>query len=428
MLANLVGITVAGFQADRRGPAPVLAVGLVLFGSGLTIAGLAPAMIVLVGARVVQGVGAGAMSAAVYVGVARGFSEDIRPRMFAVLSTAWVVPGLIGPAIAGSVADAATWRVVFVGLLPLVIVGGALALPALAGMTAAEDAAPHDPGGDASGLGRASKAPVFDALRLAIGTAVVLGGLSARSLPVAVILFGLGGVVAVPPLRRLLPPGTLSGAVGMPSAVATLGLLSFLFFGADAYVPLAIESGGRSATAGGLALTAGTLCWAAGTWIQERSQRRWARRSSVRTGLALILLGVATEAVAVHGGLVLAVPVAGWGVAGLGMGLAFQSLTLEVLNDAPRRREGEATAALQLANVLGVALGAGTGGAAVALGQHQGWAAGSGITVAFAVAFGGGLAAMIAAHRLPRGVDGRGPRPMNQAGEQLTLPKPCPGS
>ena len=44
--------------------------------------------------------------------------------MFAVLSTAWVVPGLIGRAIAALVAAAVGWRWVFLGLIPLVIAAG----------------------------------------------------------------------------------------------------------------------------------------------------------------------------------------------------------------------------------------------------------------------------------------------------------------
>jgi membrane protein len=48
--------------------------------------------------------------------------------VFAVLSTAWVVPGLIGPALSALVAGHFGWRVVFLGLLPLVLAVPVLAL------------------------------------------------------------------------------------------------------------------------------------------------------------------------------------------------------------------------------------------------------------------------------------------------------------
>ena len=61
MLANLVGIVLAGHWSDRQGPAVVYSVGLVLFAVGLLIGGLAPTMLVLVAARAVQGLGGGAL-------------------------------------------------------------------------------------------------------------------------------------------------------------------------------------------------------------------------------------------------------------------------------------------------------------------------------------------------------------------------------
>ena len=94
MLGSVIGIVVAGREADRRGPAIPFIGGVVLFGSGLAIAGLAPAMGVLVAGRVLQGVGAGAIPSVAYASIGRCFAGQVRARMMAVLSTAWVVPGL----------------------------------------------------------------------------------------------------------------------------------------------------------------------------------------------------------------------------------------------------------------------------------------------------------------------------------------------
>src|SRR5262245_19728736 len=48
MLTNLVGITVAGAEADRQGPARPFLVGVGLFAFGLLIGGLAPRMEVVI--------------------------------------------------------------------------------------------------------------------------------------------------------------------------------------------------------------------------------------------------------------------------------------------------------------------------------------------------------------------------------------------
>jgi len=119
MLTNLIGITIAGAEADRHGPARPYIVGVLLFALGLTIAGTAPAMIVLILGRAVQGFGAGVISSVAYVAIGRGYSESARPRMLAVLSSAWVIAALVGPALAGFLADHVGWRWVFLVNLPI---------------------------------------------------------------------------------------------------------------------------------------------------------------------------------------------------------------------------------------------------------------------------------------------------------------------
>ncbi len=131
MLTNLIGITLAGAEADRQGPARPFLVGVALFGVGLMIAGLAPRMEIFILGRAVQGFGAGFISSIAYVVIGRGYSDSARPRMLAMTSTAWVVPGLIGPGLAGVVADHVGWRWVFLGLVPLLLISASMALPAM---------------------------------------------------------------------------------------------------------------------------------------------------------------------------------------------------------------------------------------------------------------------------------------------------------
>ncbi|HZN13615.1 MAG TPA: MFS transporter, partial [Acidimicrobiales bacterium] len=311
-LTSLVSTVMAGRAADRAGVGRPFTVGVVLFGIGLAIGASAPTMLVLVAGRAVQGLGAGAVSAAAVTTVARGYPDDLRPRMFAVMSTAWVVPGLLGPAVSGVVADTVGWRWVFAGLLPLIVVAGGVAVPRLRQLPAAAESA---------GAVAPSNARV--AILLAVAAGVLLAGLGEHRLLLAVplVLGGIAGVI--PALNRLLPAGTLRARPGLPAAVLLKGVLTFAFFGTDAYISLAVtDVRHHSVTVAGLALTAATLTWTTGAWIHAHRSGRVAPRTLIATGMTLIAIGIALMVVGLNASAPLAIIVLAWGVAGLGMGIS----------------------------------------------------------------------------------------------------------
>jgi MFS family permease len=90
-------------------------------------------MPVFIAARALQGFGMGLVIVAIYVVVAHSYPDAMRPRVFSYLAGAWVVPSMVGPALAGWLAAAVSWRWAFLGVLPLVVPAMALVLPALTG-------------------------------------------------------------------------------------------------------------------------------------------------------------------------------------------------------------------------------------------------------------------------------------------------------
>jgi MFS family permease len=353
LLADLVGIVLAGELADRFGPAIPFGIGLALFAVGLLIGGLAPSMLVLVVARAIQGFGAGAIPAVAYVVIGRTYPDSLRPRMFAILSTAWVVPGIAGPALAAFVAAQIGWRPVFLGLLPLVVVAGSLALRELRRV-------PGHPG-------RAARGVLLDAVRVASGAAVALAGLQARDVLLSPALLAAGLVVGVPALRNLVPPGTFTARPVLPAAVLSRGILTFAFFAADVFVPLTVTTiRGESVLLSGLALTAGTIAWTTGVWIQERTVFRLGAAPLVQNGFVLVAIGIAGMAAVLADTVPAWLCIPAWGVAGLGIGMAYSSISLTVLRHAPAGSEGATASSMQLADILGSALGTGIGAIAVA--------------------------------------------------------------
>ncbi len=395
-LGSLLGIVLAGSAADRRGTRLPFAVGLALFAAGLVVGGAAQSMPMLVAGRIAQGMGAGVIPAVAYTTVGRAYPPDLRPRVFAVFSTAWVVPGLVGPAAATAIERWSSWRIVFLSLLPLVAVAAAMALPVLTDRPAAErDAAVDDD-------------RRRNALVLVLGVALVLAGLGSGAPALAALLILVGAAPALWAFVRLVPEGTLALHPGLPAAVGTRGILTFAFFGTDAFVSLAVTGARDQPTwVAGLALTVGTLAWTAGAWIQQRVVLRRGPRWMVRRGFAVLAAGIAGTVVAL---VWLPVPflVAAFGLASLGMGLSYAVLSVTVLGTAVPGQEGRASASLQLTDVLGVSLGTGFAGVVLALGDGRGWATGSSLTIAFVMTLAVAVGGVAAAGRLPRSLPADG--------------------
>ena len=424
MLGSVVGIVAAGREADRRGPAIPFVAGLVLFGAGLAVAGLAPSMDVLVAGRVLQGLGAGAVPSVAYAAIGRSFPGPLQARMMAVLSTAWVVPGLAGPAVAAEVAHVFGWRWVFLGLLPVVAVAGAIAVPALIRL-------------GPPGAGPVQERQVIHGIVVAAGATMILAGLTliagsgtpaagrAISTAAAGAALIVAGVAAgLPALRRLVPAGTLTARPGLPATILSRGLLTFTFFGADAYVTLAITAvRHRSPLVAGIAVTGATLGWTAGAWVQARLSETWPGRRFVRIGLVIVLAGIAGMVLVLQPHVPVVVGLVAWTVAGLGMGLAYAPLSLMMLRHAPPGREGRASASLNLADVLGTALGIGVGGAAVAAGAGRNLPLG--IAAAFAASAAVGVVALMGTRRLPAGTTSSPPPVPQRAPTQVPGEKPA---
>ena len=391
LLASLVGTVIAGREVDRMGPAKPFALGCLLFAVGLLAGGLAPDMPFLVGARVVQGLGAGVIPATAYATIGRCYPASLQPRMFAVLATAWVVPGLAGPGLAGLVAHAVGWRWVFLGLLPLVAMAALISVPPLARVEPVFD--PDAP-----------RLRTSDGVLVAFGAALVIGGLTASSVPALVLpLVAAGLLVGLPPLGRLVPSGTARARAGLPATILARGVLTFAFFGTDAFVPLAIQQvRHESVTYTGVVLTVTTLCWTAGAWVQERLVGRLGPRLFVSGGFVLVACGIVGVAAVLNPSVPLWTILVTWSLGTLGMGFAYASLSLIMLAEADPGREGTASASLQLSDQLGIAMGTGLAGAVVALGAVAAWPEADSLHAACAITAIAALGGVLIALRLPR--------------------------
>ena len=359
LAANVLGMVVSGEVSDDRGPRLPLVVGIAAFTVGLLVAGSATTMIQLVAGRIVQGLGGGFLITAVYVVIGTQYPESLRPKFFAALASAWVLPSLIGPIVAGAMTEHLGWRWVFLGLVPLVAAGAALMVPVLRSLT------------PPAALGRSvtDKGRIVRAVAVALGvSALAHSGQSPSPVTVAA---GVAGVVAmVWGLRVLMPPGTFRVRRGVSAPVALRGLFAGAFFGMESMVPLSMgQQHGYGPLAAGLPLACGGLAWALGSWWQGRESttpEETHRVRLIRAGFALVTVCALVVAVAAHPGVPgwLIYPAWAMGAFGAGMAVASASvLLLRYTNDADR---GSDSAALQLSDATSSALTTGVAGVLVA--------------------------------------------------------------
>lgn len=359
--AGIAGMVAAGHWCDRAGPAAPLTVGAMAFALGLVLAGVAPDMALLVLGRALQGGGGGLMSVALYVVVGRHYPSALHPRIFAAFAGAWVVPAIVGPALAGLIARHLGWRWVFLAAALLTVPALLLLRRGLAGLAPAGSLS--KPTGAVSAATPARR-EIVASIATAISAALLYAGGQALDLRALLLaLVALAGLAVFAP--RLLPVGSLRAARGLPAVVALRGLVAANFFAAEVFLPLLLTTErGLSPVQAGLVLTVGALGWSAGSWFQGREGRARDDAACVRRlrmGLAmmgggtlivtLVLLPTLSTAVAVT------VAVAGWLIAGIGIGLVYPTLSVLALRFALPQQQGRASSALQLSDSLFSAVG-----------------------------------------------------------------------
>lgn len=347
LAGGIIGMVLAGNWSDRSGPTKPLYITGVLFIAGLLIAGTAQIMPVLVAGRLVQGLGGGAITVALYVLVARIFPPELHQKIFAGFAAAWVIPSLVGPVVAGIVAQAVGWRWVFLGVVALVLIALVMVVPAIRGLPpreAVEKLAPW-------AFGRIGWAVLAAASVLALNLSDQAPDALAGILAVVAV------VVALVAVRPLVPRGALRARRGLPTVVLSRGLIAAAFFGAEVYLPyFLIDRYSFDPSLAGLALTGGALSWAAASWLQGRLGDRLRDVASVRIGALLVLLATLGALATALWGLPPVVAMAGWVLGGGGMGLMYPRLSTMTLARSTPDNQGFNSSAITIADSLGSAL------------------------------------------------------------------------
>ena len=390
-LANLVALVAAGRAADRRGPAPVFAVSIIVFIVGLVVAGVATSMAVVGIGRLLQGAGSGGLSPIAYLLVKRGFPEDRQPMMYVYISAGWVLPSLLAPWFSGYVTDTFGWRWVFFSIIPLATFVGLVATIPMRQFGPVDQAeATHGEG----------EMRVSLAFAVAVGVGVLLMSLAAAN-PFVIVFGSVAGIaLTLPALRRLLPHGFFTARMGYPALLMCRFLAAATFILVDSFVPLAAARiHGAKPFVQGFVIVGAAISWTIGQVLISRLPNVRPEHA-VTAGFALLGTAAVLVTPVLWAGWPLWVTFFSWAVGGLGMGILYNPSTVATMSYATDGREGLVSSQVRLSESLGFSLMYGVGGAMVAVADRTSLT----LTAALAINFGLAAACAIAGIVASRGI------------------------
>ncbi|WGU92015.1 MFS transporter [Paenibacillus dendritiformis] len=376
LLSQIIGTMIMGQQIDRRGVTRSFMAAIIMFVIGIAVAASAVNMYMLIAGRALQGFGAGASITCVYYSITLRYPDALRTKILAAFSGAYILPALIGPYLAGVIAELASWRFVFWFVLPFVVLAVILTIPSFR----------HMPQTGRTSSGQCHHKEIY-ALILTLGTGLLLTGLGSISEWSGIALTVAGTILLVPPLRKLLPSGSFLLRKGLPATIVSRGFYVACYVATESYVVLAlIEVKRLSADIAGLIVAAGALSWSTAAWLQSKLDERddgKGRQKRVVTGVAMMVIGVmcVMAVIGLPGGII-ALAILSQICTGFGIGLANPTTGAIALQHAEAGQEGEVSSQLQFVDAFGPGLSVGIGGALIAISDSLQWGIFAGVMLA----------------------------------------------
>jgi EmrB/QacA subfamily drug resistance transporter len=393
LLAQAATVPVNGKLADLFGRKPVMYYGIAVFLAGSVLCAVAWSMPVLILARGLQGLGAGAVQPIGMTLIGDIYTLRERAKVQGYVASVWGISSVVGPTVGGAFSQLLSWRLIFWVNVPLCL------LAALMLRRFSENIQP-----------RQAKVDYLGAVLLTLATTMIVLGLLESGQAWAwaswqtPAVFGgalvlLVGFVLVE--RRVAEP-VLPLWVFRSRILVVTSSLSFLvgalLLGLSSYVPtLGQEVLGASAIVSGFALGALTLGWPVAAAVSGRLYLTIGFRATGLLGVALAVAGATVLTVLDPAGSLWHVA-AGCVLIGFGMGWIAAPALVVAQSSVAWGERGVATATNMFSRSVGSAVGVAVFGAVVnavagahpspallATGVHRVFAGILGIAVAMAV-------------------------------------------
>ena len=360
LLAQAATVPVYGKLADQFGRKPLMYYGIGMFLLGSVLCGLAWSMPVLIGARGLQGLGAGAVQPIGMTIIGDVYSLRERAKIQGYVASVWGISSVIGPTFGGVFSQLLSWRFIFWVNIPLCL---------LAAWMLRRFAEKVERGH--------VKVDYAGAVLLTLSTSLVVLGLleggqswawSAWQTPTifgaAVVLLIAFVLVERVVQQPILPLWVFrSGTLRTTSALSLL--VGGLILGLSSYVPtLGQDVVGASAIVSGFALAALTLGWPVSAALSGRLYLTIGFRATGLLGVSLAVAGSSVLALMDPAGSLWHVAL-GCLLIGFGMGLVAAPALVVAQTSVTWGQRGVATATNMFARSVGSAIGVAVFGAVV---------------------------------------------------------------
>jgi EmrB/QacA subfamily drug resistance transporter len=345
-----------GAAGDRYGRRRIFLAGLAIFTAASLACGLAPTIGWLIGARLLQGVGAAALVPGSLALIDAGIIPQDRGRAVGIWAGMSGVTTALGPFIGGWLVDSASWRWVFFLNVPLAVAVAWIAVRHV----------PESRNPTATG-----RPDILGTAAVAVGLAGVVyaliefpsAGWTLATVTAAVV--GLAGLVSFPLIEQrvrspFLPLGLFRSPQFAGANLTTLAVYTAVGGALFLLVLQLQQSLHYSALLGGLATLPMTVIMLIGSpWIGAVAQRT-GPRIPMTLGPLIAAIGVALMARIVPGTTYLGAVLPAVVVFGLGLAITVAPLTAAVLSAVPDAYSGTASgvnnAISRVAGLLAVAV------------------------------------------------------------------------
>jgi len=364
MLAAAVSMPIWGPGSDRWGRRRTYLVGILAFTAGSGLCAVARTMVEFIGARAVQGIGAGAVATLPFVLLGVVYPPDKRGRALGAASSAWAIASVAGPLLGTLIVTHVSWRWAFLINVPIAVVAAFLVTIGM-----------HESIGQSVGRFDFAGALLAGAGGSCLMWAFVdlgegkIGLMQAALVAAGIILLAIFVWHEGRTPHPILPLSFFRHA-GYASSISSSFLAFFSGFGLSSYLPLATNNAFHENRAMvGLVVGAFTIGWSAFAFATGRLVHRIGERLPSVIGIIVHILGLLLFMVAFEHGL-------GWVIAaalisGAGMGMLSPALTVVVQNSVPVTRMGSATTSQQFIRQVGAALGVSAFGLAATVGGFR---------------------------------------------------------